>query len=58
MDGRAYDGVKAVSPTVFTAQQRQRLEAFTAVRALCQGWDSFDTLRAASWIADGRTGDD
>lgn len=52
MDARKYDAVSHVAPGQFTPSQRQRLEAFTAARALMpSGTDVYELIAVAEFIA-------
>ena len=53
MDARKYDPIKQVSATVFTAPQRQRLEAFTAASQLLPHRGTLEQLAVADFIATG-----
>lgn len=51
MDARKRDAEQHVAPGQFTPSQRQRLEAFTAAKALMPAAHVDDLLRVARFIA-------
>jgi len=53
MDARMYDPMDHVASTHFSADQRTRLEAFTAAKLLKPNVGTYEQLDVAGWIATG-----
>lgn len=55
MDGRRSYPIESLSVAYFSKEQRARLEAFTAARALVRTGTS-EQMRVAKWIVTGEDG--
>jgi len=53
MDQRKYDPISHVAASHFNAEQRTRLEAFTAARQLKPGENTYEQLDIAAYIVTG-----
>lgn len=53
MDNRKYDPINHVASSHFNAEQRARLEAFTAAKQLKPNIDVYEQLAVANYIMTG-----